>query len=144
MRIFDIETTEVTDEFSQFKKPLKSLCYDNSGRYLVTCAEDGAVSIHNAARQHLPIKMMHLEMPPEFVCVAFTNRPLGQIDSRQMFAIMGEYGNNVIVYDTESFLIQHQIMVNNIVRSFKFANNNNDLVVVTKDCRIRFYCLMKY
>jgi len=35
-------------------------------------------------------------------------------------------------------------MVNNIVRSFKFANNNNDLVVVTKDCKIRFYCLMKY
>ena len=61
-----------------------------------------------------------------------------------MFSVMGEYGNNVIVYDTESFLIQHQIMVNNIVRSFKFANNNNDLVIVTKDCKIRFYCLMKY
>ena len=35
-------------------------------------------------------------------------------------------------------------MVNNIVKSFCFANNNNDLLVVTKDCKIRFYCLMKY
>jgi WD40 repeat protein len=50
MRIFDIETTEVTDEFSQFKKPLTSLKYDNTGRYLVTCSEDGSVSIHNASR----------------------------------------------------------------------------------------------
>ena len=50
MRIFDIDTTEVIDEFSQFKKPLKALSYDNSGKYLVTCCEDGAVSVHNAAR----------------------------------------------------------------------------------------------
>lgn len=35
-------------------------------------------------------------------------------------------------------------MVNNTVKSFRFANNNNDLLVVTKDCKIRFYCLMKY
>ena len=105
MRIFDIDTTEVTDEFSQFKKPLKALSYDNAGRYLVTCSEDGAVSIHNAARQHLPIKMMHLEMPPEFVSVAFTKRVGGQVDSRQMFAVMGEHGNNVILYDTDSFTI---------------------------------------
>jgi len=144
MRIFDIDTTEVIDEFSQFKKPLKSLSYDNSGKYLVTCCEDGSVSIHNAARQHLPIKMMHLEMPPEFVHVAFSTRMPGDDDSRQRFGVMGEYGNNVIVYDTESFLIHHQVMVNNIVKSFKFANNNNDLLVVTKDCKIRFYGLVRY
>ena len=58
MRIFDIETTEVLDEFSQFKLPLGSLAYDNIGRFLVACSSDGQVSIHNAARQHLPVKMM--------------------------------------------------------------------------------------
>ncbi len=51
--------------------------------------------------------MMHLEMPPEFVCVAFTQNIMGAgvDDFRQQFAVMGEYGNNVVVYDTESFLI---------------------------------------
>jgi hypothetical protein len=49
--------------------------------------------------------MMHLEFPPEFAFVAFTNMVPGQDESRQQFAVMGEYGNNVIVYDTESFLI---------------------------------------
>ena len=31
-----------------------------------------------------------------------------------------------------------------IVRSFKFANQNHDLLVVTKDCRVRFYSLLRY
>jgi WD40 repeat protein len=34
--------------------------------------------------------------------------------------------------------------VNSVVRSFQFSNNNQDLVVVTKDCRIRFYSLFKF
>ena len=106
MRIFDIDTTEVLDEFSQFNKPLISLKYDNSGKVLVTCCKDGSVSIHNAARQHLPIKMMHLELPPEFVHVAFTERTITDPDNLlQRFAVMGEYGNNVIIYDTDSFMI---------------------------------------
>ena len=57
---------------------------------------------------------------------------------------MGEYGNNVICYDTESFLIQHWVQVGSIVRSFKFANQNHDLLVVTKDCRVRFYSMLRY
>jgi len=88
---------------------------------------------------------MHLELAPEFVHIAFSDRTMGELDDvNQKFAIMGEYGNNVIIYDTDSFLIQHQIMVNHIIKSFTFANNNRDLVVVTKDCKIRFYSLLKY
>ena len=106
MRIFNNDTTMVQDEFSQFNKPLVSLKYDNSGKILVTCCQDGSVSIHNAARQHLPIKMMHLELPPEFVHVAFTEKlPTDPDDTYQRFAVMGEYGNNVIIYDTDSFMI---------------------------------------
>jgi WD40 repeat protein len=48
MRIFDTDTTEVVDEFSQFSKPLKSLKYDNNGKFLIACCADGSVSIHNA------------------------------------------------------------------------------------------------
>jgi WD40 repeat protein len=88
--------------------------------------------------------MMHLELPPEFVHVAFSDRVLGEDESQQKFGVMGEYGNNIVIYDSESFLIQHQIQVNNIVKSFKFANNNRDLLVITKDCKVRFYSLIKY
>jgi len=72
MRVFDIEKTCVADEFTQFNKPIKKICYSRNGEILVTCCEDGSVSIHNARRQHLPTKMMHLEFPPQFVHVAFS------------------------------------------------------------------------
>jgi hypothetical protein len=48
------------------------MAYAPTGDILVTVAEDGAVAIHNARRQHLPVKMMHLEFAPEFVHVAFS------------------------------------------------------------------------
>lgn len=50
---------------------------------MIACCADGSVSIHNAQRKHLPIKMMHLETAPEFVHVAFTERlPYGYDISR--------------------------------------------------------------
>jgi hypothetical protein len=50
---------------------------------------------------------MHLQMPPEFAYVAFSEKSMQLMDGNQKFAIVGENGNNVIVYDTDSFLIQH-------------------------------------
>jgi hypothetical protein len=72
MRVFDIERTCVADEFCQFNKPLSKMAYSPSGDLLVTCCVDGSVAIHNPRRQHLPVKMLHLEFPPEFVHVAFS------------------------------------------------------------------------
>ena len=86
-----------------------------------------------------------LSMPPEFVHVAFTKKLAGsQADKGQKFGIIGNYGNSITIYETESFLVQHQIMVNNIVKSFMFANNNQDLLVVTKDCKVRIYSLIDH
>jgi hypothetical protein len=72
MRIFDIEKTSVAEDYTQFKEPVKKMAYAPTGDLLVTVAEDGAVALHNARRQHLPVKMMHLEFAPEFVHVAFS------------------------------------------------------------------------
>lgn len=57
---------------------------------------------------------------------------------------MGDTGNSVMIYDTDTFMLQNQILVNNIVTKFRFANDNKDLLVVTKDCKIRFYSLVKF
>ena len=81
--------------------------------------------------------MMHLEFPPQFVHVAFT-LPTNQSHSltfsgsnenqdpnnenalvkTSKFAVMGEYGNNVNIYESNSFFIKHQINVGNILKQF--------------------------
>lgn len=81
---------------------------------------DGGIAIHNPKRQHLPIKMLHLEFPPEHVHVAFTTLPPSTTDfvsdsgelalaEPSRFAVMGDYGNCVNVYDARTFIVQHQI-----------------------------------
>lgn len=57
---------------------------------------------------------------------------------------MGEYGNNVNIYDSDSFLVKNQIQANSILRLFAFANNNRDIVLATTDCKIKTYSLAKY
>ena len=117
LRVFDIERTCVADEFCQFNRPLSKLAYSPSGDLLVTCCSDGGVAIHNPRRQHLPIKMLHLEYPPEHVHVAFTQAPapdflVTESDSSQSeskFAVMGDYGNHVNVYDARTFILAHQL-----------------------------------
>ena len=72
MRVFDIEKTCVADEFTQFNKAIKKLAYSPGGDLLVTCCEDGSVALHNAAKQHLPTKLMHLSHAPLYVHVSFS------------------------------------------------------------------------
>lgn len=55
---------------------------------------------------------------------------------------MGEYGNNVMIYDTESIILKHQIPAGRVLRSFEFTKNgSNEIVLVTDDLKIMFYKL---
>jgi WD40 repeat protein len=57
---------------------------------------------------------------------------------------MGDYGNNVNIYDSHSFIVSHQIHAAQQLKQFTFANNNRELLVMTSDCRLRFYSLARY
>ena len=35
-----------------------------------------------------------------------------------LFGIMGEYGNNLMIYSSDSIILKHQINVGHIIRSF--------------------------
>lgn len=38
--------------------------------------------------------------------------------NESMFAIMGEYGNNIMIYSSDSIILKYQIQVGAIIRSF--------------------------
>lgn len=64
--------------------------------------------------------------------------------SESLFAVMGEYGNSVSIYSSESLIVKHQIQIGTVVRSFQFNKKGREFIVVTKDQRIRFYSLTRY
>ena len=57
---------------------------------------------------------------------------------------MGEYGNSVMLYSSDSVILRHHIQVGTVVKSFQFSANGRELIVVTKDQRIRFYSLSRF
>ena len=50
-----------------------------------------------------------------------------------LFGIMGEYGNNLMIYSSDSIILKHQINVGHVIRSFQFTKNNREVIIVTKD-----------
>mmetsp|Transcript_52906 Transcript_52906/g.72458 ORF Transcript_52906/g.72458 Transcript_52906/m.72458 type:complete len:102 (+) Transcript_52906:1643-1948(+) len=46
-----------------------------------------------------------------------------------------------MIYDMQSIILRHQIQANHVIKSFYFANNNRDIVIITKDTKIKFYRL---
>ena len=58
-----------------------------------------------------------------------------------LFGIIGEGGNNIMIYSTDVITLKHQVNVGYVVRSFQFTKNNRELIVVTKDQRVRVYSL---
>ena len=55
------------------------------------------------------------------------------IVNESLFGIMGEYGNNLMIYSSDSIILKHQISVGAIIRSFQFSKNSREVMVVTKD-----------
>ena len=41
--------------------------------------------------------------------------------NESLFGIMGEYGNNLMIYSSDSIILKHQIAVGAIIRSFQFT-----------------------
>lgn len=84
---------------------------------------------------------MHLEFPPQFVHVSFTPAmkhisSVSQADSSfalSSFALVGENGSLLNIYDSATFLLRHQIQVGGVIMSFEFAQTGKEIAVVLKD-----------
>lgn len=60
------------------------------------------------------------------------------------FGVMGEYGNNVMVYDTVSICLKHQITPGSTLRSFEFSKNGQEMIAATVEQKIKFFALTKF
>ena len=93
---------------------------------------------------------MHLQFAPEFVHVSFSapfpnQRAQAQMEGDygeeeearprldSLFGLVGDHGNTLMIYDTDSINVCHKISVGQVIRSFKFTENLREIIIVTKD-----------
>ena len=50
-----------------------------------------------------------------------------------LFGLVGDHGNNLMVYETDSIVLRHKINVGQVIRSFKFTENLREVFIITKD-----------
>lgn len=60
-----------------------------------------------------------------------------------LFGLMGEHGNNVMIYDTESFVLRNQIQAGHFVKIFQFTSST-EIIIATMDQKIKFYSLKEF
>ena len=54
---------------------------------------------------------------------------------------MGEQGNQVMVYDTDTVILKHQLNPNYAVKLFEFNKNGTEAIIVTTDQKIKVFKL---
>jgi hypothetical protein len=54
-------------------------------------------------------------------------------DTVALFGLVGDHGNSLMIYETDSIVLRHQISVGVVIRSFTFTANLKKILVVTKD-----------
>jgi WD40 repeat protein len=138
LRVFDIVNTCVCEEYNQFNLPILECAYSADSKLLVTVSKDGYVAVHNAKKQHQPIKMFDTDFPPEHVAIDFSS------DSSR-FGTVGSHGSCINVWDSNNFVLKNAVVTRGfLVKSFKFTQpHNRELTVLTTDCKVRFYSLSK-
>ena len=47
-----------------------------------------------------------------------------QYSWESLFGLMGEYGNNLMIYDTESIILKNQIQAGFVLKSFQFSHGS--------------------
>ena len=50
-----------------------------------------------------------------------------------LFGVMGENGNCVNIYDTDSVVLRYTIQAGHIIKSFQFTKDSREIIIVTKD-----------
>ena len=66
----------------------------------------------------------------------FSNNEFGEEDFvfvDSLFGLVGEYGNCLMIYSSDSIVLRHKITVGTVIRSFQFTKNNKEIIIVTKD-----------
>lgn len=137
VRIFEVETTSVRDEFSQHETRIVKVVHSGDGRLLISASKDALICIYDPTRKYQPVKNISPEIPGDFVDVCFS------CDSKQ-FAVLGTQASTIFIWDSSTFSQKFRINTSGaIVHKILFSPNGQDILAVNsaQEYRVRYYGL---
>jgi WD40 repeat protein len=136
LRLFDVPSTAVKDEFLQHESAIMVVTHSGDGKLLLTASEDAQFCVYDVMRKYQPVKTLPVELQGEAVAACFSP------DSHQ-FAVLGNNGNSISLWDSFTFTLKFHITPNTFIYGIAFAPNGQDLLALTKSAewRLRYYGL---
>jgi WD40 repeat protein len=137
LRIFEVETTSMKDEFLQHETKIVKCVHSLDGKFLLSASEDGVVCLYDSLRKYQPVKTIPVEVLGEKVDVCFS------FDSKQ-FAVLGTYNSIIFIWEVQTFSQKFRINTAGfVIQKMIFAPNGQDLLVVSygQDYKVKFYGL---
>ena len=137
LRIFEVETTSMKDEFLQHETKIVKCVHSLDSKFLISASEDGVVCLYDVGRKYQPVKTIPVEVLGDKVDVCFS------MDSKQ-FAVLGTYNSIIFIWDIQTFSQKFRINTTGfVIQKMLFAPNGQDLLVTSfgQDYRVKFYGL---
>ena len=125
LRIFDIEKMCISEELTFYVDEIQQVKYSPDGKLLMAVNGRGLYTIFDTERNYAVINQIEIDFPSEYQHLDFSK-------DGSLFAITGDHGNFIDVYNTSTKSKITKIKCKNtFVKNFKFSNCGNELFVAT-------------
>ena len=115
VRIFDIQSIQLVDEFYHLKAPIERLEISRDGKVLVAIAEDGNYSVFDGNLKFQPVKDGKIDVPCMFGA--------GFSMDCKFLAMICQFGMSVAVFETCPLVQRFKVNLVSPVLDVRFAGN---------------------
>ena len=123
VRLFDIHSVKVVEEFLHHKAPIEFIAFSPDGKWMTSVSEDGMFSIYSGEKQFQPVKDGKIDVP----CRLFGSFSRNS----EYFAYITGYGGAVAVIAMASLAQKFKISINSQACHLDFSDTF--LMVLAQD-----------
>ncbi|KRX04875.1 WD40-repeat-containing domain [Pseudocohnilembus persalinus] len=133
VRIFDIEQTSIIEECRYNEAPITSVIYSEDGKHLYLSDANCFYSVFDVQKNYQPIKTFETEFPSEYQSIAVT-------ENKSLIATIGDSGTHINIWEAKGLSQVLKVFCpNTTIKKLIFASNNEELIVVCEDSRVKFF-----
>lgn len=121
IRIFEIESTAVKDEFVNHETKIMKIAHSRNGKYGLSISEDGTVVFYDVSKQYKALKTIPAESKPDYLDINFS-------PGCDEFIILSK--NSISVWDCERAMKKCDINYTGIISRVSYTQVNKEIVAI--------------